>query len=1065
MAADFSRVRNNPLLDYAAVELKQGGMLLDADANELAAILDRRLRALAGDVLGRATVGANTPAAFRITVGGGSLLIGRGRLYVDGLLAENHGAVDSKQREFDDLLAEARFAVDTPYTAQPYLPNPPALPQSGRHLVYLDVWNREVTYLERPDLVESAVGVETSSRVQTVWQVRVLPEGAGADKACDSPDAALPGWAALIAPSTGRLTTGTYDVSAVADPCELPPSGGYRGLENQLYRVEIHDAGQPAAGATFKWSRNNASFGVPVESVLSATALQVSSLGRDDVLRFKTGDWVEITDDVREFSQAPGEIRKITADGDNRKISFTPALPSGMLPSSFPDSAFPAARRLRIKLWDHQGKVLSPSGSGDTTQFADLDAPGSTGVINVPAAGTTLLLEHGVTVSFSSAGAKGFRSGDYWVFAARTADASVEILDQTPPRGIHHHYARLALWQAGTSAEPTDCRHLWPPRGGGDCSCTDCVTPESHANGHLTIQEAVRRVQSTGGTVCLHPGRYVLREPVRIAGARSVKIKGQGAATVIVTGGRAFSIENSIAIGIEDLAVISKGKQAAIGVKTVAGVTLQRLVLLIANEGVGIALSGVVAGAEIHDNLIVSGEGIRGIDPTAHESSLLTAAMSIEDNILWCRHRAIAFDGPVAHFYATRISGNEVLTCQQPAISVLGIAAPGASMRIADNSLRVTGPGILCAVDGAWLEGNKLTAVAQGELRPSGAGIALLTGLDPTGSDQCQVLANQVAGFPEAGILINAPIAELIVKLNIIERCGNGIVMIDAASGGSLSIENNHVRDIGALVDPKARNIIGISVTRAQSATVAGNTLRRIGVTAPAGIALVAGVACFTVRRSRITGNDIVEVGPPSELPGTVQAGVLLQGPYLLNEVCGNRIERDAGPALADASSWSAISADEPDKLRPVVSTGLFTAVRLSDIHALVFYGTHPSLVDLAVELDPVGATVVRGSSTSVRGNVVAARGASPAASVVSGADIQLVDNRFELVGRGEPAVLLRSAAAIVNANLVRGGQTSIMATAAINRVTITGNATTGAIAIGQHSLSGTVWEPLNVRI
>ena len=69
MAADFSRVRNNPLLDYAAVELKQGGVLLDADANELAAILDRRLRALAGDVLGRATVGANTPDAFRITLG------------------------------------------------------------------------------------------------------------------------------------------------------------------------------------------------------------------------------------------------------------------------------------------------------------------------------------------------------------------------------------------------------------------------------------------------------------------------------------------------------------------------------------------------------------------------------------------------------------------------------------------------------------------------------------------------------------------------------------------------------------------------------------------------------------------------------------------------------------------------------------------------------------------------------------------------------------------------------------------------------------------------------------
>ena len=93
------------------------------------------------------------------------------------------------------------------------------------------------------------MGVETSSRLQTVWQVRVLGEEAGAGTTCGSPDAELAGWADLIAPSTGRLTTGTYEVAAVTDPCELPPTGGYRGLENQLYRVEIHDPGQPGGTA------------------------------------------------------------------------------------------------------------------------------------------------------------------------------------------------------------------------------------------------------------------------------------------------------------------------------------------------------------------------------------------------------------------------------------------------------------------------------------------------------------------------------------------------------------------------------------------------------------------------------------------------------------------------------------------------------------------------------------------------------------------------------------------------------------------------------------------------
>ncbi len=326
------------------------------------------------------------------------------------------------------------------------------------------------------------------------------------------------------------------------------------------------------------------------------------------------------------------------------------------------------------------------------------------------------------------------------------------------------------------------------------------------------------------------------------------------------------------------------------------------------------------------------------------------------------------------------------------------------------------------------------------------------------------MLANQIVGFPDAGILINAPVADLIVKLNIIERCGNGIVMIDTASAASVSIENNRLRDIGAAsTDPKlGSNIIGIGVTRTQTATVAGNTLRRIGVAAPRGTAVVAGVAHFAVRRSRIIGNDIVQVGPRTELRGTVEAGILLRAPYSQNELSGNHVERDADPAQADETAWSAISADEPDVKQPIIHTGAFTAVRLSDRRTLVFHGTHPFIDEATLNLDAAGATVPRGSSTGIRGNVLIARGTAPAVAVASGADIQFGDNRCELIGRGD-AVLLRSTAAIVSSNIVRGGETSISATA--DRVTIAGNATTGTIAVNQQSLADTAWEHLNVRI
>src|SRR6266404_5540888 len=196
MGADFSKVRFDPLLDYAGVELQQGRVLLDADANELMAVADRRLRALASDTLGRATVSSTTPDAFKITVAAGALLIGNGRLYVDGLLAENHGATstDPAKRVFDDLLGESSFAEPIRYDTQPYLPDAPPLPGAGHHLVYLDVWDREVTHLEQPDLIDTALGVDATSRVQTVWQVRALADDAGAGITCGSPDANVPGW-------------------------------------------------------------------------------------------------------------------------------------------------------------------------------------------------------------------------------------------------------------------------------------------------------------------------------------------------------------------------------------------------------------------------------------------------------------------------------------------------------------------------------------------------------------------------------------------------------------------------------------------------------------------------------------------------------------------------------------------------------------------------------------------------------------------------------------------------------------------------------------------------------
>jgi len=804
MGADISRIRFDTLDNFAGVQLKQGAVLLDADANLQNDIVDRRMRAAVCDIVGPGAVPSTTPDAFKIDVSGGTLSIGTGRFYVNGLGAENHGEVSvipAKQR-FDPLMAEPSFADPIRYDAQPYFPLPPKLPTDGVHLVYLDVWEREVTYLERPDLVEVAVGVETSSRVQTVWQVRVLDSDVG-NATCGSPDADLPGWPELIAPSTGRLTTGVFDVAPADDPCELPPTGGYRGLENQTYRIEIHDPGQPGGKATFKWSRDNASVGSRVVSMVSASELELESLGRDDVLRFNTGDWIEIIDDAREMSQACGAMARVTAiDEAARRITFTPALQEMIpTPAVFPDSTFPRARHLRVKRWDQKHKVLQTGAGGTTSVFQDLDA-GASGVINVPAPGTTLLLENGVTVSFTTAvtGTKGCRAGDYWVVAARTADASVELLAEEPPRGIHHHYARLAIWAVDGGI--TDCRTHWPPpfQGAGDnCACTVCVTPRDHETGQLTVQMAIDKVAAAGGgTICLEVGNYTLGEPVKIAGTSSLTLVGKGVASVIVIeAAGAVLINKSRNILLDSFLVQRAGlatpPQEVIRVEGGStDIRVERLTINVTgtnSQWAAIGLADPVTNLGVRNNTLAAPTGIRTGSAGGGAAAELID-VRIEDNDFNCGTMAIAFAPGTEYDGMNCIRGNRVRGCQDAGFLLAGTTKSVLVLDVQSNLFNVLGHGIVASLSGLRVRDNDILK-ADGAVPGKQCGINLVPGSANDVIGECQILGNRIQGFADAGISVTAPLRTAMIKQNQIAAVANGLRLIPGDALDQLSIENN----------------------------------------------------------------------------------------------------------------------------------------------------------------------------------------------------------------------------------------------------------------------------------
>jgi Family of unknown function (DUF6519) len=409
MKGDFTRWSFSREKHYHSVLKQQGRVDLDADWNEQDAIASHRVETETVDVVGAsgAPVG---DAGFMLSVSGNNLNISKGRAYVDGLLCEN---------EQDVLI-----------TSQPELPGFKLPTASGTYVAYLKVWLRHLTALDDAGMREDALGgPDTCSRAKTVWQVNLLNVGAsGANITCST---ALSAWDSLIAASTGTLAARAEPSMTSADPCIIPAAAGYRRLENQLYRVEIHDAS--SASPAFKWSRDNGSVAVGWKAQ-SGNDLTISSAGPVGAPQFAPGQWIELIDDTAELNFLPGTLVQL-ANVQGTTLSINPATATG--PVAF--GSFPL--NPKIRRWDSAGPI------GLTT-------------------GTWFDIEDGVQVQFK---AGTFSTGDYWIIPARTLKANIDWPTDgsgnpvfAPPKGIVRHYCKLAVlgfngtaWSIGATCLPT----------------------------------------------------------------------------------------------------------------------------------------------------------------------------------------------------------------------------------------------------------------------------------------------------------------------------------------------------------------------------------------------------------------------------------------------------------------------------------------------------------------------------------------------------------------------------------------------------------------------------------
>ena len=884
--------------------------MLDQDWNELVEIIDRRWRAETVDIIGTGVVPTETPHGFEIqVVGGNDLTIGQGRIYVDGLLAENHGLAP----QFDTLLEETPGTQPIAFASQPYIANPWAfggtnpfeIPTgAGPHLVYLDVWKREATYLQAPDLVDKAVGLDTTTRLQTAWQVKVLPN-IPAGSTCSSQ---LTDWEAITARSAGQLTTAAAGVPNSTDPCTIPPNTGYRGTENRTYRVEVHTAGGFGT-AQFKWSGNDASVATQITAINStANVLTVVRTKRDSVLRFTPGAWVEVTDDFHEFGGVPGEMHQILVVDD---VKLTITLTTPLNAAQF-NISNPTQRNTRVILWGQSGVVRDMNNN----IIVDVDQNG--GLIPI-AQNTTVVLEDGIQATFSLDPAIAtnpqFHLGDYWIFTARVVDASIDVLTKAPPRGVHHHYCRLAV--VSFPGTPADCRTFWPPDFRGDCECAACVKAEDHNSGKFTIQNAIDQAKSAGGKVCLGPGIYQLKEPIKIVGALALRLVGHGQTVLVAPPGSpkapmpAILIDGSSFVTLASFGlVLAPGfrfthsptgqtitvSTPGIMIQNSASVTVERCQFYsfgnLLPENPAIAFGGFVMQTSVRQNsfgfwvpdakknlVIGAGTGVGHLPTIADKPNplLFTLDLYVEDNFMQCGSSGINLDALSYHAWQVGISGNFIGPSAVAGIAVAGIGVQALSSRIeiTGNEIVVTsapissggfsgvgggittGNGIVCGVSAARISDNDVV----GQAPSSGDGILLDVPLSPMLIDGCQILGNRITGVGGIGIEIRTPLGSAMIKQNTIQGAGaGGIIMTGQGSAQHLSIANNQLLRLVPVVG-QLQSALGIRLDLVASAELEGNVIRDLGMDVKSNVSRV-GIALIACSSARLAGNQITNIGP-----------------------------------------------------------------------------------------------------------------------------------------------------------------------------------------------------------
>ncbi len=147
---------------YVSIRLQQGVPLLDADWNEREDIRRIELETILVHAIGNGVPAGSNGFQIREAGTDNNFFIEAGLLFLDGWLVYNGSSVDYMNQPHRN----------SPGVSPP-LPTLQNAPLARPELVYLDAWELEVDSEKDNHLVDPRIGVETCTRLERAWVVRM----------------------------------------------------------------------------------------------------------------------------------------------------------------------------------------------------------------------------------------------------------------------------------------------------------------------------------------------------------------------------------------------------------------------------------------------------------------------------------------------------------------------------------------------------------------------------------------------------------------------------------------------------------------------------------------------------------------------------------------------------------------------------------------------------------------------------------------------------------------------------------------------------------------------------